>query len=214
MDAATERHPVGLLQEGAELLLDVAQHAVEEVEIAVFAVVVDHEAGDHVHDRLDLFQIPFAQPREGAGGVREIEARGGDAGVQAQAADDAGGLFLEAGQLADRVEDDLVGMADHLVDFVIGIGHRIGMGFLAETLMAEADFVKRRRGRAVHVIAHEIEDRPGGEAFECQKRLCAGEFAQGRDLLHVLQELGFVDQVIGSLDQGSILREPSHIWRK
>jgi hypothetical protein len=76
-------------------------------------------------------------------------------------------------------------VGDDLVDLVIGIGHRIGVGLLAETLAAKADLVERRRGGAVHVLGHEIEHAPGGEAFERQKRLCAGELAQPGDLLHV-----------------------------
>ncbi|MNI11375.1 hypothetical protein D3C73_645190 [compost metagenome] len=90
-------------------------------------------------------------------------------------------------------------MRHDLVDLVIGIGDRIGVGFLAETLMAEADFVERRGGRAVHVVAHEIEDGPGGEAFQRQQCLGARLLTHSGNPFHVLEQLGLVDEVVGSL---------------
>ena len=51
-------------------------------------------------------------------------------------------MACEAGELADRIEDDLVGVGDDFVDLVIGIGHRIGVGFLAEPLAAEPHLVE------------------------------------------------------------------------
>lgn len=100
---------------------------------------MDHEAGDPVHHPLDLGDIPLAEAGEGASRIGEIEARGAHLRVEAQAPGDAGGLVVEALQLPDRVEDDLVGVADDLVDLVIGIRDRIGMRLAAEALMPEPD---------------------------------------------------------------------------
>src|SRR5690606_19065873 len=117
--------PFGLLQQLAEALLDLAQHAVEQAEIAVLAIVVDHEAADAVHERHDLGLIPFAKTAERARGVCEIEGGGRDAGVETQATDDAGRIAGKPLELLDRVEDDLVGVGYRLIDLVIGPGDRI-----------------------------------------------------------------------------------------
>jgi len=45
-----------------------------------------------------------------------------------------------------------------------------------------------------------FEDAPGGEAFQRQQRLRAGEFAQGGYRLHVAKQLRLVDQIVGGLD--------------
>jgi hypothetical protein len=74
--------------------------------------------------------------------------------------------------------------------------------------VAEANLVERRRGGAVHIVAHEVEHTPGGKAFERQKGFRAGELAQLRDLLHVDEQLGLVDQIIGGLKH--CLVHPGH----
>ena len=111
----------------------------------------------------------------------------------------AGGLGLEAGELGGGVEDDLVGIGERLVDLVVGPGDGVGVGLAGEFRAAELDLEERAGGGAVHVLGHDVEDRPGGEAFERQQGLGAGGLAQPRDLLEVRQQAGFVDQVIGRL---------------
>jgi hypothetical protein len=76
---------------------------------------------------------------------------------------------------------------------MIGIGDRIGMGLAAELLATEPDFVKRRRGRSIHVVAHQVEDRPGGKALQSQQRLRARALAHMGDLFQVAKELRLVD---------------------
>ncbi len=104
----------------------------------------------------------------------------------------------KAGQLADRVENDFVAVRQHFVNFVIGVGHAVGMGFTAEFLPAQFHFVQGRRGGAVHVLAHQVKYRPGGKAFKRQQSLGTRVCAHIRHFLHVLEQTGLVDQVIGS----------------
>ena len=82
MDAAAEADPFGLFEQRPEFTLDIAEHLVKQREIGVFAIVVNHEAGDHLHHRLDLLEIPFAQPRKRPRRIGEIEGRRADTGIE------------------------------------------------------------------------------------------------------------------------------------
>jgi len=118
---------------------------------------------------------------------------------EAQTARDAGRLVGKALQLADGIEDNLVGIRNHLVDLVIGIGNGVGMGFTAEFLAAKTDFIKRGGSGAIHILRHEVEHRPGGEAFQRQQRLGTGFFPHIGNLLHVAKKFCLVDEVIWRL---------------
>ncbi|MNY36321.1 hypothetical protein D3C86_1708020 [compost metagenome] len=74
------------------------------------------------------------------------------------------------------------------------------MGFANEFLATELELVQRRRRGAVHVLLHQVEHRPGGEALECQQGLGAGLLAHIGNLLHVDQKLLFIDEVVRCLD--------------
>ncbi len=200
VDTAAEADPLDLFQQVAEALLDGCQHLLEQLEAGVLTVVVEHEAGNLADHRLDLRRIVFAQAAERARRIGQQVVGAADLRIDAQATDDAFGASLEALQLADGVEDDLVAVGDHLFYLVVGPGHTVGVGFAGELLPAELELVQRRRGGAVHVLLHQVEHRPGGEALECQQRLCAGLFAHVGDLLQIAQELLFIDEVIRRLD--------------
>src|SRR5690606_35148322 len=47
------------------------------------------------------------------------------------------------------------------------------------------------------VLAHQVEDRPRGEAFQREQRLSPGLLAHAVDPAHVVEQLSLVDQVIG-----------------
>ncbi|MNO68356.1 hypothetical protein D3C76_591820 [compost metagenome] len=200
MDAAAQADPLDLVQQVAEAVLDGIEHLVEQAEVAVLAVVVEHEAGDLFDHLFDLGRVPFAQAAERAGRVGQQVVGAAHLRVDAQAANLAFGLFGKALQLADRVEDDLVAVLKHLLDLVVGPGHAIGMGFAGELLAAELELEQGGRGGTVHVLLHQVEHRPGGEALECQQGLGTGVFAHVGDLLHVAQQLLFVDEVVRRFD--------------
>jgi hypothetical protein len=134
--------------------------------------------------------------------IGQIKGRGRHARIEAKATHDARRIAGETLELLRRVEDDLVGVGHSLVDLVVGPGNRIGVRLAAETLAAKAHFVERRRGRAVHVLAHHVEHRPGREALQRQKRLGTGLLADAIDLLHVGKKLRFVDEIIGRAQFG------------
>src|SRR5690606_5148846 len=69
----------------------------------------------------------------------------------------------------------------------------------------EPDFVERGRGGAVHILAHEVEHRPGGEAFQRQQRFRPRLLADMGDFLHVAEKACLVDQVVRGLDGHSAL---------
>ncbi|MNV58211.1 hypothetical protein D3C71_1505730 [compost metagenome] len=211
MNAATQADPLDLVQQVAKTLFDVREHLVEQAEVTVLAVVVEHEAGDLLDHLFDLGRVPFAQAAERAGRVCQQVVGAADLRVDAQATDLAFGLFGEALQLADRVEDDLVAVLEHFLDLVVGPGHAVGVGFAGELLAAELELVQRRRGGAVHVLLHQVEDRPGGKALEGEQRLGTGVFAHVGDLLHVAQQLGFIDEVVRRLDH---LKAPGQAGQK
>jgi len=195
-DAAAQADPAQLAQKLAVAALQFAEQGVEAGEIAVLAVVVHHHAVEPVDHRAQARRVGFAQPAEGPRRIGEIEAGAAHAGVQAQALGRIAGQRREALELADRVEDDLVAVGQRLADFVIGEGDAVGVRLAAELLPAELDLVQRRRGGAVHVRAHQVEHRPGGEAFEGQQHLRARAFAHAVDDLQVAQQRGLVDQVV------------------
>jgi len=155
---------------------------------------------DAVHHAVDLGGVPFAQTAEGAGRIGKVEAGGGEARVQAQAAVDAGGLVVEPFQLADGVEDDLVGVTHSFGDLMVGPCDGIGVGFLAEFLAPQAQFIQAGGCGAVHVLAHLVKHWPSGEAFQCEQRLCPRPLAQLVHDGHVPRKLGAVDQVERRLD--------------
>src|SRR5690554_4670042 len=202
VDTATQAHPLHALEQRAEALLDLLQHAVEQVEITVLAVVVDHETGDQGHHLFNLVGIPLAEAAEGACRVGNQPVGTADLGIETQAAHMVGRGVGKALQLTDGVEDDLVRVGQHLFNLVVGIGDAVGMGFPAELALAQLDLVQGGRGGAVHVPVHQVEYRPGGEALESQQRPGPGVFAQVGDLLHIAQQLALVDQVIRRLDHG------------
>lgn len=129
VDAATEADPLDLVQQVPEAFFDVREHLVEQAEVAVLTVVVEHEAGDLLDHLFDLGRVPFAQAAERAGRVGQQVVGAADLRVDAQAADLAFGLSGKALQLADRVEDDLVAVLEHFLDLVVGPEPRCRRGF-------------------------------------------------------------------------------------
>ncbi|MNJ30512.1 hypothetical protein D3C77_251110 [compost metagenome] len=200
MDTAAQAHPLDLVQQVTEALFDGAQHLVEQAEVAVLAVVVEHEAGDLLDHRFDFDRIPLAQAAERPRRIGQQVVGAAHLRVDAQATDLAFGGVSKALQLADGVEDDLVAVIEHFLDFIVGPGHAVGVGLAGELLATQLELVERRRGGAVHVLLHQVEHRPGGEALECQQGLGPGLLAHVGDLLHVAQQLGFVDEVVRRFD--------------
>lgn len=74
VNTATQAYPLHLLEQMAEALLDMGQHLVEQLETAVLAVVVEHEAGDLADHRLDLRRVVLAQAAVRTGRVGEDES--------------------------------------------------------------------------------------------------------------------------------------------
>src|SRR5690606_36391251 len=105
VDTTTQTHPLDSLQQRAEALLDLLQHAVEQVEITVLAVVVDHETGDQRHHLFALVSIPLAQTAERSCRVSNQPVGTADLGIEAQATHMVGRGVGKALQLTDGVED-------------------------------------------------------------------------------------------------------------
>ena len=101
MDAAAQTDPVHPVGSAAETILDPGQHFVEPVEIAVFAVVVEHHAADAVRDGFRSFRVLFAKTAEGARGVGQIEAEVETPGSPAGPRDMPALIVVEAVQLPD-----------------------------------------------------------------------------------------------------------------
>ncbi|MNF10392.1 hypothetical protein D3C80_2113140 [compost metagenome] len=74
MDTAAKANPFNAIEKRAKLFFDVGQHLVEKTEIGVFAIVMNHEAGDAVHDLFDLCHIPFAKAAERTRRIGEVKA--------------------------------------------------------------------------------------------------------------------------------------------
>ena len=144
MNPTTQTHPFQPRQQAAELLLDPRQLPVEQIEIVILAIVMDHEAGNPVHHPLDLARIPLAQSRKRPRRIGKVKAARRKPRVQPQPARDAGGLVVEPLQLAHGIEDDLVGITHRFGHFIIGPCHRIGMCLLAELLAPQPQFIQAR----------------------------------------------------------------------
>src|SRR5690606_576968 len=104
MDAAAEANPFYPFEPIAELLHRPRQKAVEELEILVLAVVVDHEPIDAAEHRPNLFRVPFAQAAKRPGGIGKIEFGRTYAGVQPQPPRDRSSLLAEPFKLRKGVE--------------------------------------------------------------------------------------------------------------
>src|SRR5690606_18038425 len=136
-DPPAQADPLHLPQDGAIALFNLRQQVVEPGEIVVLAVVVDHQAVKLVGNSQNAFGVAFTQSAECAGRVGQIETGATDARVQAQAYGFAGSTRGKSFQLLDGIENDLVAVCHHVVDFVIGKGDAIGMGFAAELLVTQ-----------------------------------------------------------------------------
>ena len=200
MDAPAEADPVEPLQQVAEARLDPVQHGREVFQASVLAVVVDHHAADAVEHGLDAGGVGLAQAAVGAGGVGQQVGRVADAGIQAQAQGRVATERAERFELADRVEDQLVGVTRGLADLVTGPGDAVAVRLPTELLGPQPDLVQGRRGRAIEVFAHQPEHRPGGKALECQQRPGTGSLAQAGHGVEVATQRGLVDQVEGGRD--------------
>jgi len=172
MDPAAKADPFQALQQAAEFIFDPRKLPVEQVEIGVFAVVMDHEARDAVHHGFDLGLVPFPQAREGPSRISQIEAAGREPR----------------------------GVTHSFGDLMVGPCDGIGVGFLAEFLAPQAQFIQAGGCGAVHVLAHLVKHRPSGEAFQCEQGLCPGSLAQLVHDGHVPGEFRAVDQVERRLD--------------
>src|SRR5690606_6650382 len=89
VNAAAQADPFDLRQQVAEALLDGGQHFVEQIEAAVLAVVVEHEAADLADHRLNLRRIVLAQAAERTCRVGQQVVGAAYLRVHAQAADGA-----------------------------------------------------------------------------------------------------------------------------
>ncbi len=201
VNTAAQTDPAHLFEQVAKTLFDLSEHLVEQLKVAVLAVVVNHKARDQRQHGLDLGSIPLAQAAERTGRISNQKVRAADAGVQAQTTHGVGRNLTEAGQLTDGVEDDLVRMRQDFVDLVIGIGHAVGMRLSRKLDLAKFDFVQRGGCRAVHILTHKVEYGPGSKALECEQGLGAGVFTHVGDLLHIAFELALVDEIVRRFDQ-------------
>ena len=74
--------------------------------------------------------------------------------------------FQSTGALGYGIEYDLVGIAPYRLDVVAGERHAVGVDLSTELLVSQACLVERTARRAVHVLPHEAEHAPRGEALE------------------------------------------------
>src|SRR5690606_11614528 len=123
VDTTTQADPLDSLQQITEAFLDLPQHAVEQVKVTVFAIVVDHKTGDLVDHLLHLLRIPLAQSAERPRRVGNQPVGTADLRIEPQTTGVAGRSIGETLQLADGVEDDLVRMGQDLGNLIIGVGH-------------------------------------------------------------------------------------------
>jgi hypothetical protein len=196
-DAAAEADPLQLRQHVAVLLADVVEVPGQAGEVVVLAVEVEHDPADEACGFAERVGVAHAEAAVLAGGVGEVEVRVADPRVDAHPDLEPLDVLMEGLELRDRVEDDLVGVLLHLPDVFGREADAVGVRLLAELLVAQPGLVQPAAGGAVHVLAHEREDRPGGEALERQHRLRPREVANALDDLEIPQQLAFVDQVIG-----------------
>jgi hypothetical protein len=160
---------------------------------------VKHQTADLIGNFGDLGRVMFTQAAKGAGRIGQVELGRGNARIDPQPAHMPLGRAIEFQQLADGIENDLVGMGQHLINLVIRIGDRIGMGLARELLVAQANLIQRRRRRAVHILRHEVKDRPRRKTFQREQTFDPGGRAQLCDLFKIAKKMGFIDQVIGGL---------------
>ena len=165
--------PVHLLDHRAKTVLDQGQHLVKPVEVVVFAVVVKHQATDFICDRAISAGSCSPKRLNGRAGSARSKPEVDTPGLTRKPRDVPHDWVSKSGQLPDGIEDDFVGVVQNLCDFVISIGHGIGVRFAAKFLGPKRTSYKRRRGGAVHIVGHEIEDRPCGKAFERKQRFRA-----------------------------------------
>src|SRR5690606_12464877 len=133
--AAAQAHPAHLVEQLAEAFLDVPEQPVEQLEILVLAVVVDHEAVEAVDHFRHRARVVLAEPAERPGRIGDVEARSADLWIEPQAAGDARGLLGEPRELADAVEDDLVGERYRFVDLAIRPRDAVRLRLAAEMLV-------------------------------------------------------------------------------
>ncbi|CAB4327467.1 hypothetical protein BCH_02872 [Brucella sp. 191011898] len=75
VNAAAKADPFNTVEKRTEFFFNIAQHTVEQAEIGIFAIIMDHKTGDAVHDLFNLRHVPFAKAAERARRIGKIEAR-------------------------------------------------------------------------------------------------------------------------------------------
>ncbi len=166
-----------------------------------------HQTRQSMGDSGDRFHVDLTQPRVPASGICQIESGVTDARIDSQPDRHMCHLIGERVELRNRVEDHLVGKRCQLSDLVSGVGDAICVRLLAKVVVPEPGFEQRRRRGAVEMLGNEVEDRPGGKAFQCQQRFGSRAFTNRVDHLKVLEKPGFVNQVVRRARFGHLTQE-------
>ncbi|KAF5042250.1 hypothetical protein DSECCO2_514570 [anaerobic digester metagenome] len=113
-------------------------------------------------------------------GHRALGVLGVDAHAELDLPAETLGLFgdqaPEGLQLAEGIEDDVVGRGAEVEDVGLGVAGREGVHLAAELLAAEPGLVRRTGADAVQDLPQDREDAPHGEALERQQDLAARAF--------------------------------------
>ena len=196
IQAAAEADPFERFEQRPIVAGDPVERPGKMPEIAVLAVVMEH---DSVEPRRDFQQgaaVRYAEARIFPPRVGQVEVGIADSRIYAQADLQPADLFLEPRELRDRVEDDLVGEFAHLPDLGAVPADAVGVDFLAELFASQPRLGQRTARRPVHVFPHQAEDAPGREAFQREHGLRAGMPADVLDGLQVPEKFPLVNQVI------------------
>jgi hypothetical protein len=163
--------PVKLFEQRPVRAGDGVEGRGEAVEVVVLAIVMEHHAAQTGREFQQRLAVGHPEARVPPRRVGQVEMGMADARIHAQADAESPHVLLEGRELGERVEDDLVGEGSDPADLGGGPGDAVSVDFLAELFAAQARLGQGTAGRAVHVLLHQAEDAPGGEAFQGQDAL-------------------------------------------
>ena len=110
--------------------------------IIVFAVDVEHHAGELISHFVDLRRIDGPEAGVAARRVRQVEIGMAYPGVYPQAERDIFKLRGKTFQLRNGIEDHFRGEGLDGLDVFVGEGDAVGVDFLAELLVAQARLIQ------------------------------------------------------------------------
>ena len=196
--ATTEVNPLQLREPLRELLLDMLQRALKDI-AATLAMAMAMEALDVVGQLFRQLVGRNTKASTWRTGVVEQRLYLGIFGIDAQAQRALPCPLVETLILRQRVERQMTGTADDVVELVVFVSRRIGMCLGAKLLQGQTGLAERAGSSRRDILAEDGERLPQGKGLEGKNPLRIGATGNLTDKSEVAPQQRFFNDIDGSL---------------